>query len=470
MEQKKPIKISKKKLTQASNSKTNTSYAEFALTSLVSLQKRFRWASLDELRFIAVNEIKELIPFQQALLWEKTEILNKNKITAVSGIVEPDKNSPYIQFMTSLMKYLIKNPLKDDMGFEVKKSDIEDKDLKQEWAEFLPKYLWIQPLTAGLNQDKDCLILARAQSWQDGEIRLISEIADTIAASMLHNKRNIIKEKPLNKVVNKVKEKPIIMAIIALILLFPMRLSVLSPAEIIAKNPKLIRAPIEGVIADIPVKPNQKVKIGDILVKFDAAEIEARIKLAESSLKVTTTELRQVAQEAFTDNNAKLRLVSLQGQVEKDKTDIAYLSELLSRGIIKAEQDGVIVFEDAYDWLGRPVSIGEKIMLLADPKKTELEIQLDANQVMDFPDKASISFFSNISPDQPNDAVLSFFSYRAVKGDNNLMTYRLKGELEDGNQLRLGLKGTAKIYGKRRPFIWHMIRKPLSILRQWLGI
>ena len=41
------------------------------------------------------------------------------------------------------------------------------------------------------------------------------------------------------------------------ILLFPVHLSILAPGELVAANPATIRAPLDGVIGQFEVQPNQ---------------------------------------------------------------------------------------------------------------------------------------------------------------------------------------------------------------------
>ena len=54
----------------------------------------------------------------------------------------------------------------------------------------------------------------------------------------------------------------------------------------------MVAAPLDGVIAEFLVKPNQNVKQGDVLVRFDATSIKAQADVAERSLQVAEAELR----------------------------------------------------------------------------------------------------------------------------------------------------------------------------------
>ena len=264
-----------------------------------------------------------------------------------------------------------------------------------------------------------------------------------------------------------------ILLAIAVLACFPFRQSALAPAEIIPFEPSLVRSPLEGVIEHIDVVPNQVVQKGDVLFRYDRRLLETQIKTSENALTVAKGELRQASQEALNDPQARLRVVQLQGDVKKETTSLAYTKDLLKRTEVVAPESGVVVFEDVFDWVGRPVSVGERVMLIAHENKTQLEVRLPVRDTIGFPQDADIRFFSNATPDKPVVATLYHHSYRASSSDFGDVSYRLKAHWEDTSeaaQNRLGLKGSAKIYGARKPLILHILRRPLIEVRQWMGI
>jgi hypothetical protein len=51
-----------------------------------------------------------------------------------------------------------------------------------------------------------------------------------------------------------------------------------------------------------------------------------------------------------------------------------------------------------------------------------------------------------------------------------VVAYRVRGTLQAEDVSRLGLRGSAKIDGERVPLGYFLFRRPLLILRQWLGM
>jgi hypothetical protein len=143
---------------------------------------------------------------------------------------------------------------------------------------------------------------------------------------------------------------------------------------------------------------------------------------------------------------------------------------MLQRADIVAPADGVAVFDDIDEWIGKPVMLGERIMLVASPRDAELEIQVPVADVATFAYGSSVLFFSNIDPDRAARAHLVFASYGSAATAEGVLAYRFRARLEaDEPTLRLGLKGTAKIYGPPRLLALWLFRRPIAMVRQWLA-
>ena len=70
---------------------------------------------------------------------------------------------------------------------------------------------------------------------------------------------------------------------------------------------------------------------------------------------------------------------------------------------------------------------------------------------------------------EPLTAKVTHISYEPVPAPEGFLAYRLKANFIDGQRNpRVGLRGTAKIYGERRPLIYHVLRRPLSVVRRLL--
>jgi hypothetical protein len=150
---------------------------------------------------------------------------------------------------------------------------------------------------------------------------------------------------------------------------------------------------------------------------------------------------------------------------------LAYDREMLDRADVTAPADGIAVFDDSNEWAGKPVALGERIMLVASPTDTELEIQVPASEVVTFEPGSKVAFFSNLAPDRPARGKLVFASYSSSVTAEGVLSYAFRAKLDPGEPaLRLGLKGTAKIYGPRRSLILWVLRRPIAAIRKTLSL
>ncbi len=136
-----------------------------------------------------------------------------------------------------------------------------------------------------------------------------------------------------------------------------------------------------------------------------------------------------------------------------------------------APRDGLAIFDAKSDWVGKPVSIGEKVMTLAQPSDVALEMHLPVKDAIELKPGDEVLLFLNFSPDRPVSAVLESQSYKASPSPEGTLAYRLKAQFAQFDpSLRIGLKGTAKIYGEKAPLAFHVLRRPIGVVRSWLGL
>lgn len=465
--------------TQPPPQPADSNAAVHTLLTLIQLESRLRWAELAEARFIAVNEFQQLVPLYQSFLFEGMagDPPTHYDLTTASGVVQPEPDSEIMQHLKAMLTTLEALPEKPEIRVasvpankKPGKKSQASADEELQTGPPLPEYAALIPVVPKKGTRRALLVVLRHQPFTQGEMNLLEKCADALAAVFQQNPSLSLWDKIRRGFADRRKWK-VFALIAALILFFPVRTSVLAPAEVVPKDPTMVRAPIHGIIASIPVKPNQMVKKGDVLLTFDKTELTAQMSVAQSSVTSSASELRQISQQSFSDPQARLRLANAQGEFEKAKSELAKAQNLLARTEITAAIDGVVIFDNVYDWLGQQVDIGEKIMLLAAPRDTQLEVRLPVVDAIPLQEDASIRFFSNAAPYAPVGATMSFQSYRATKDELGNISYRIDGTWKDADNanLKLGSKGTAKLYGPYRPIIWAVLRKPLSIARQWLG-
>lgn len=444
------------------------------LFDLLELSRRARRASsVAELRFMLVNDSHALAPYRQGVLW-----LADSGVQALSGVLQVEANAPYVQWLKRTCTELAAREAGPVSAAAL------SAELATEWNDWLPGAgLWLptkrtpgstEPVGSGV-------LLARDLPWTPQEIALLTEWVDV----WQHATRALLRPAPWSwRKLRRMlagwvrpsagrrwwQHRPLY-ALMALLLFafFPVRLTVLAPGELVPAHPAVIRAPLDGVIDTFHVQPNAIVTQGQALFGFDEALIQTRLEVTRQALATAETEYRQAAQQALSDPRAKAQLAALTGRIEEKRAETTFVAEQLERARVLAPQDGIALFDDPSEWMGRPVTVGERIMRIATVGDVEIEVWVPVADAIPLDADAPVSLFLNASPLAPVGAQVRYLAHDAVQRPDGSHAYRLRARLDDSTEHRVGLKGTARLEGRRVTLAYWMLRRPLASLRMALG-
>ncbi|MFM7347050.1 MAG: efflux RND transporter periplasmic adaptor subunit [Tagaea sp.] len=436
------------------------------LSAAIDLQRRARAAgNFEELAFVAANETALLVPYRQAVLltWEGKRL----RPSVASGLARMDRDAPYTVWLAGAFGTMPAFPSPRRIGAD----DLPGGEGAQ-WGQYLPAHAVCVPL-ARANERLGALLVARDEPFADAELAALD-----IAGAAFAHAWSALATKGAWRVARKAsrfgRAATIVLGLAAISAGFvPVRESVLAPAEIVPREAAVVRSALDGVVERVAVRPNEAVRAGQLLATLDARRIDSQIDVARKALEAAEAELRQATQAAVFDPRARAGVASLRGRTEQAAAELAYQLSLRERVEIKAPREGIAVFDDASDFVGRPLAIGERLMLVADPAAIELEIRLPVGDAIRLEPGADVRFFLNIDPQRPIGAALSFAAYRASPGPDGTLSYRLKArfaEDEARERLRIGLKGTARILGEEVPLAIYLFRRPIAAMRQWAGL
>lgn len=424
------------------------------LATLVGLSRRAREAAeRAELGFIAVNETRQLLDYRQAALWLPEQRGDARLV--LSGVARPESDAPYGQWLRRLFDLAPAGPVS---AAAVTAAVAED------WARWLPAQALALPLVRG-ERTLGCLLLARDAPWQESEIALAEELAHAYAHALA-----LLSPRPAPwRGGRRWVWRLGLAAALAALGLVPVPLTTLAPAEVAARAPFLVRAPIEGVIDRFEARPNQAVAAGQLLFEFDSTALRNKKLQAGSALAVAAEEFRQAAQLAVTSDKGRLDMSVRRGEMASHAAELRYSEQLLERGRVRSPRAGVAIFGDPSDWIGRVVRVGEKVLEIADPEAVELLIHLPMADAIPLQTGARVDLFLAVAPEKAWPAVLEYASYRAEPQADGAMAYRLKARFSGDKPPRIGLAGTARLHGERVSLAYYVFRRPLAALRLWLG-
>jgi multidrug efflux pump subunit AcrA (membrane-fusion protein) len=444
------------------------------LAALLQLGRRAREAlSAPALGFVMVNETRQLFGYRQAAFARPNQLSQRlpAEVLAVSGLPQPDTQAPYVQWLAQVFRDI---PGRDTPGQPgsafVLKADALPDLVAREWSAWLPLHALLLPLPGPGAEVLGFLLFARDEAWSERDVALAGELGSLYGFALLRFFRTAAWRDRSRVIGWAGRHRWKLAAALALICLMPVRLTALAPAEVVPSEPFLVRAPLEGVIDHFDVRPNQTVAVGDPLFDLDTTTLRAHSSVAHKAYDVASEEYRQAAQGAVTDERRKLEMVERKGELEQKALEMQYSEQLLERVLVKAARAGVAVFADANDWQGRAVSIGERVLTLADPARVELTVYLPVRDVMDLEVGSPITLYPNGSAFETYPATLKTLAYRAEPTHDGLLAYRIKATFDGRTAApRIGLQGMAKLRAGRVPLVYALLRRPIAAARQWLG-
>ena len=114
---------------------------------------------------------------------------------------------------------------------------------------------------------------------------------------------------------------------------------------------------------------------------------------------------------------------------------------------------------------------GERILLLADPAKVELEVRLPVGERFDVVEGTAVTLYPNASPWSSYEAKVKRVAYSAERDREGLWSYQIEAGFDPDQPLpRIGTTGSARIRGDWMPLGFFALRRPLTVLRQTLGV
>ncbi len=438
------------------------------LLALSALRDRALAAdSLNTLAFSIANDPYPLLQYRQALVLAARG--TSYELLCISGLARPTEDSPYLVWLNRAAKWLAAQ-LPDDQPRWIARDNVAvPAEIADGWTEWWPSGLWCVPLH-GRTGERLGLVLFLLEEPPPATLQPLFEgVKQTWAhcwSAFLGGKR---RWRPGRRAVW------VALAIAFACLFIPVRQTVLAPAEIVSRESQIITSPIEGVVERILVRPNQAVQAGTPLFSLDETTLRSRVDVLTRQVAVADAELMAASQRAFNSAQDTSELTLLNATVQQRRAELAAIQAQLKRTLVLSPRAGVAVFSDPDDWLGKPVTTGERVLQVADPAQPAMLIHLAVADAIALERGAKVTLYLTAYPLTALQGEILETSYQAKSDADGVVAYRLLATLDDSSthdsstRARLGLHGTAKLYGERVSLGYYLLRRPLAAFRGWTG-
>lgn len=429
---------------------------------LLAIQAAARDASdLVELSHVIANETRKLVRCGHAAVFRWPE--KKAVLLAISSLSSVERTSPLVQDLEAAMNRAWPGSAEPSV---LTIDDLREGDHNR-LIDLAYGHFVLCPLRARDGRPLGAMLLGRNEPWSERELKLLQHLSGAYAHAWaaFHKPPRIHLGSRWRK-----SFAPVVLLVAFLVALIPVPLTALAPCEIVPLDPETVTAPIEGIIQTIQVEPNQKIEAGQGLIAFVDTTIRGRLEVAERAVEVSAAKERRLQQAAFDDRNARRDLLIAAAELRLAIAERDAAVDQLARTRVTAGRAGLAVFASRKDWEGRPVSTGERVMQIASPDHVQVRIDMPVKDAPVVRDQARVRVYLDSDPLNPLDARLERATYHATPIAGGGLAFVLYAHLGEGSPPRLGYRGTAQVFGDDVPLIYYLMRRPLTALRQMVGL
>jgi Biotin-lipoyl like/HlyD family secretion protein len=415
--------------------------------------------------FQAANDAHEWAPYRSALVFQKGPW--GWRLVTASGLDVVDRRSAYGSWCESVLTAGAKQ-LGERTDWRAEDFDTE---LAEGWREYWPEVVHVYPMEGRDREVLGAVVFLAAADWTaatDASLRVLHQIYGLAWQGLLRQRSWA---GALRRWVTG-RGRWVSLALLLAIgigLSLPVQQFVIAPAETVSLDSVAVTSPLDGIVSELVAKPNQAVKKGDVLFRLDDTALRNRLAAARQTLAVTRAEYLAGAHRAFTSSERGAESSVLRGRIQERLSEVRFLEEQLGLMQIRASRDGIAVYGQENDWIGRPVSAGQRVMELADARKVGVDIWVPVTDALSLEGGQKVQFLLYASPLDPLTLTVTQASYLATRSPDGVSAYRVRATLDDSATMRLGLRGNAKLSGAEVSVAYFLFRRPLMVVRQWLG-
>lgn len=442
----------------------------------VDLEADFRSArDVEALRTALVTGARRLVPYDCALFVAREAAIGAGArpawmVRAASGVSSIDRHGPFVRSFEAMLGEITTGG--DEVLGERQESVLEDVEGGHDLTAFtggFPHFLWL-PVRRPTGEVVGGFAVFRKEPWDEASAGLLAALTGPFGHA--HAALTDAGWDWRRRLAPRVKNVRIGLglALLALILLaFPVRFSVLAPAEVVGARATPVASPADGVVREIFVEPGDRVEAGAALFALVDTKPRNDLEVAEKNRAVALAKYRRLVQSAVANHGDGREIAVARADLDVAEAEAGLARDLHERTRIAAPRAGVVVFSARTDWVGRPVTTGERVMEVVDPGELELKIDLGLSDALQMRVGTRVRLFLDGDPLASSSAEVSRIGYRPVPNAERQLVHRVFADFVDA-PLRLGARGTARIDGERVMLGYYLFRRPIAALRQKIGL
>lgn len=430
--------------------------------------------SLRELHFCVVNEALPLTSANQIFIAARHHKTRKRlRLAAVSHVSHLEANGAAVVALGALFMRMLAMALaraederKTPLAFQLPPFD--DNGVPDFTIEGGEDNAVLVPLFDAYDRWMGCLVMASPKAGLAQEAPLIQRLAQ-VTEFAWQALAPVGKLSAFHGVRKFVGLGAVLLMLATLFLRVP--LSTLAPVEIVAAEPEVVAAPINGVIRKVLVDANTEVEAGTPLFQYEDTVLLSELKIAEQAWSLANARLKKAQQSSFGEGAGKRDLATAQAELDLAFAELEFAKAKYAQTTVRAPKRGVVIVDRKSDWQGKPVSVGQRVLEIARTAEIEARIDLAVSDAIVLKEGAAVQLYLDTNPLKALDGHVVSASYRASLDVANELSFAVSARLDESVRFtpRIGARGTAQIYGDDVSLGFYLFRRPLAAIRQWVG-
>jgi multidrug efflux pump subunit AcrA (membrane-fusion protein) len=261
----------------------------------------------------------------------------------------------------------------------------------------------------------------------------------------------------------------LIAVIVFLLMFFPVRNTVNTEFVLKSPNTNSVYAWFDGPIAKCYRQDGDQVQKGEVIAEYDTNQLRFRLANAESQLREIQKEYELESAAAFSDRERLGRAQLVAARMDGAKVAVEEAKWYLAHTELKAPSDGILALADgrAERLVNKALRTGDRVFDIYSGSGAVAEIQVDQRESSILLDEFTVSLFLYTEPDRKLDGKVFEVQQYPMLNEQRTYCYKVRAEISDAESLRYGMRGVAKLHGKRVSLGYYLFKNIVIYLR-WL--
>jgi hypothetical protein len=451
-----------------------------ALAAILRLgHEAFEKSNLEQWAVHVVNNSVLVVPYTRSAM---VDLRGRwPKVLAVSGQPEVNSNSEYANHLLNLTQ-----PLKDLS----KITSLDEKLLEQrnsrqgafDGLEYLLQYskavIAVPVIPSGEEAGAGTLLWIiefenkRTAGSAPSLLSLLCKHYSESVFFILNDKR----KKFISDVIDRRKffrPSRVIAGVVAVLLIamFVIRIpqNVAAEFEIVPNQEHIYYAPFDGVIEECLHKSGEKIKKGELILRYNTDERQYNLASAKNAYNKISAQLELVQQQSFKDIRKRGQVRLMEIQKEKTAVEIKKNDWYLKKSNVVAENSGILDIGDADKLEGKAVRSGEKLFEILSTAGENLIalIALDERYASVLTGgNTNVTLYLHAQPEKAITGKILAISPKPVLTERKLYCYLIRFKPQVAEHMMCGMRGVARVTGVKVRLGYYLFRNLVLWWRQ----